>query len=129
MLCDCERTAADDSPDTSAVFARLAGLGEGPERDLLCEEAVKAWLPMAHRIAGRFRDKGESLEDLKQIAAMGLVKAVNNYDPQRGPFEPYAVPTIRGELRRRLPRPHLGRTRPATGPGPAQQGATRPPRP
>ncbi|WP_329437538.1 SigB/SigF/SigG family RNA polymerase sigma factor [Streptomyces sp. NBC_01280] len=100
MLCDCERTAADDSPDTSAVFARLAGLGEGPERDLLCEEAVKAWLPMAHRIAGRFRDKGESLEDLKQIAAMGLVKAVNNYDPQRGPFEPYAVPTIRGELRR-----------------------------
>ncbi len=55
---------------------------------------------MAHRIAVHVQDKGESLEDLLQVAAMGLLKAVNNYDPRRGRFEPYAVPTIRGELRR-----------------------------
>ncbi|MEU5059952.1 MULTISPECIES: SigB/SigF/SigG family RNA polymerase sigma factor [unclassified Streptomyces] len=108
MLTDQRRTARrgpsdrayDDSPDTADAFAHLAGLGEGRERDLLCEEVVEAWLPMAHRIAGRFQDKGESLEDLRQVAAMGLLKAVQNFDPQRGRFEPYAVPTIRGELRR-----------------------------
>ncbi|MFB8000350.1 SigB/SigF/SigG family RNA polymerase sigma factor [Streptomyces sp. NPDC056002] len=109
MLTDNARTATrrgisfplhDDRPDTSSAFARLAGLGEGPERDLLCEEIVETWLPVAHRIAGRFDGKGESIEDLRQVAAIGLIKAINNYDPRRGPFEPYAVPTIRGELRR-----------------------------
>ncbi len=90
----------NDAPDTAADFARLAALEDGPERELLCEEIVEAWLPMAHRIAGRFRNKGESLEDLQQVAAMGLVKAVNRYEPGRGAFESYAVPTITGELRR-----------------------------
>jgi RNA polymerase sigma-B factor len=96
----------DDSPDTAAVFVHLAGLDKGPERDLLREEVVEAWLPVAHRIAVRFHNKGESIEDLRQVAAMGLLKAVNNYDPQRGRFEPYAVPTIRGELRRHF-RDHM----------------------
>ncbi|MFB8272900.1 SigB/SigF/SigG family RNA polymerase sigma factor [Streptomyces sp. NPDC055955] len=96
----------DDSPDTADAFAHLAGLDEGPERDLLCEEVIEAWLPMAHRMAGSFQDKGESLEDLRQVAAMGLLKAVQNFDPQRGRFEPYAVPTIRGELRRHF-RDHM----------------------
>ncbi|MEU6663828.1 SigB/SigF/SigG family RNA polymerase sigma factor [Streptomyces sp. NPDC046821] len=100
------RPRHDDSPDTAAAFTHLAGLSEGPERDLLCEEVVEAWLPVAHRIAGRFHDKGESIDDLRQVAAMGLLRAVNNYDPQRGPFEPYAVPTIRGELRRHF-RDHM----------------------
>ncbi|MGW0537353.1 SigB/SigF/SigG family RNA polymerase sigma factor [Streptomyces sp. NPDC003032] len=90
----------NDAPDTAAEFARLATLEDGPERELLCEEIVEAWLPMAHRIAGRFRNKGESIEDLQQVAAMGLVKAVNRYEPGRGAFESYAVPTITGELRR-----------------------------
>lgn len=85
---------------------RTAHLAAGPERDLLCEEVVEAWLPMAHRIATRFRNKGESLDDLKQIAAMGLLKAVQRFDPERGAFEAYAVPTITGELRRRF-RDHL----------------------
>ncbi|CAM5512901.1 SigB/SigF/SigG family RNA polymerase sigma factor OS=Streptomyces alboniger OX=132473 GN=CP975_33145 PE=4 SV=1 [Streptomyces alboniger] len=89
-----------DAPDTAVEFARLASLGSGPEREALCAEIVEAWLPMAHRIAGRFRNKGESLEDLQQVAAMGLVKAVNRYEPGRGAFESYAVPTITGELRR-----------------------------
>ncbi|MFC7307248.1 SigB/SigF/SigG family RNA polymerase sigma factor [Streptomyces monticola] len=92
--------AHDDAPDTAAAFEHLAGLEEGPERDLLCEELVEAWLPMAHRLAGKFRNKGENLEDLRQVAAEGLLKAVTRYEPGRGAFESYAVPTITGELRR-----------------------------
>jgi RNA polymerase sigma-B factor len=90
----------DDAPDTRALFVRLAATEDGPERDALRDELVTAWLPMAHRIAGRFRDRGESLEDLRQVAALGLVKAVDRFDPDRGAFESYAVPTITGEVKR-----------------------------
>ncbi|UNO38841.1 SigB/SigF/SigG family RNA polymerase sigma factor [Streptomyces sp. MST-110588] len=90
-----------DTPDTAAAFARLAALPEGEEKRRLCEELVRAWLPMAKRLALRFRDRGENVEDLKQVAALGLVKAVNGYDPKRGgAFESYAVPTIIGEIKR-----------------------------
>ncbi|ARX88316.1 hypothetical protein SMD44_07803 [Streptomyces alboflavus] len=94
------RHSHDDAPDTQQTFERLARTSSGPEHDLLSTELVEAWLPMAHRIAGRFRNKGENQEDLRQVAAGGLVKAVDRYEPERGPFEPYAVPTITGELRR-----------------------------
>ncbi|RNG28786.1 SigB/SigF/SigG family RNA polymerase sigma factor [Streptomyces botrytidirepellens] len=95
------RRRHDDAPDTAADFERLAAASDGPERDLLAEELVAAWLPMAHRLASRYRNRGESLDDLKQVAAVGLVKAVDRYDPQHGgPFEPCAIPTIVGELRR-----------------------------
>ncbi|MQY37675.1 RNA polymerase sigma factor SigF [Streptomyces sp. RB17] len=94
------RRPHDDAPDTAALFARLAELDDGPERDGVRDELVAAWLPMAHRIAGRFRDRGESVEDLRQVAALGLVKAVDRFDPSRGAFESYAVPTITGEVKR-----------------------------
>ncbi|MEU8931721.1 SigB/SigF/SigG family RNA polymerase sigma factor [Streptomyces sp. NPDC048409] len=94
------RRSHDDAPDTAALFARLAALGDGPEREALRDELVAAWLPMAHRIAGRFRDRGENIEDLRQVAALGLVKAVDRFDPSRGAFESYAVPTITGEVKR-----------------------------
>ncbi|MFI9803468.1 SigB/SigF/SigG family RNA polymerase sigma factor [Streptomyces sp. NPDC052301] len=94
------RRAHDDAPETAELFARLAELDEGPERDAVRDELVTAWLPMAHRIAGRFRDRGESVEDLRQVAALGLVKAIDRFDPSRGAFESYAVPTITGEVKR-----------------------------
>ncbi|GHB08916.1 SigB/SigF/SigG family RNA polymerase sigma factor [Streptomyces tendae] len=94
------RRRHDDAPDTMALFGRLAGLADGPERDAVRDELVTAWLPMAHRIAGRFRDRGESIEDLRQVAALGLVKAIDRFDPERGAFESYAVPTITGEVKR-----------------------------
>jgi RNA polymerase sigma-B factor len=90
----------DDSPDTTAAFARLVVLSGGPEYDAVRDELVEAWLPMAHRIASRFRNRGESIEDLRQVAALGLVKAVDRFDPSRGAFESYAVPTITGEIKR-----------------------------
>ncbi|MFD4709797.1 SigB/SigF/SigG family RNA polymerase sigma factor [Streptomyces sp. NPDC058430] len=94
------RHTHDDAPETAEAFHRLAAAGSAPEHNVLCEELVQAWLPMAHRLAAKFRDRGENLEDLKQVAALGLVKAVERYDPERGAFEPYAVPTITGEVRR-----------------------------
>jgi RNA polymerase sigma-B factor len=94
------RRAHDDAPDTATLFLRLTSLEEGPERDAVRDEIVTAWLPMAHRIAGRFRDRGEAIEDLRQVAALGLVKAVDRFDPDRGAFESYAVPTITGEIKR-----------------------------
>ncbi|MFF4804921.1 SigB/SigF/SigG family RNA polymerase sigma factor [Streptomyces sp. NPDC001351] len=100
------RTAAptrrrhDDAPDTADLFARLVTLEDGSEREAVRDELVTAWLPMAHRIAGRFRDRGESVEDLRQVAALGLVKAIDRYAPERGAFESYAVPTITGEVKR-----------------------------
>ncbi|MGW1052505.1 SigB/SigF/SigG family RNA polymerase sigma factor [Streptomyces sp. NPDC002521] len=94
------RRTHDDAPDTTQLFVRLASLGDGPERDAVRAELVAAWLPMAHRIAGRFRDRGESVEDLRQVAALGLVKAVDRFDPARGAFESYAVPTVTGEVKR-----------------------------
>ncbi|MDC2954531.1 SigB/SigF/SigG family RNA polymerase sigma factor [Streptomyces gilvifuscus] len=90
----------DDAPETAELFARLAVLEDGPEREAVRDELVTAWLPMAHRIAGRFRDRGESVEDLRQVAALGLVKAIDRFDPERGAFESYAVPTITGEVKR-----------------------------
>ncbi|GHF34065.1 SigB/SigF/SigG family RNA polymerase sigma factor [Streptomyces griseoluteus] len=94
------RRSHDDAPDTTALFTRLAALPDGPERDALRAELTTVWLPMAHRIAGRFRDRGENVEDLRQVAALGLVKAIDRFDPGRGAFESYAVPTITGEVKR-----------------------------
>ncbi|MFJ6728415.1 SigB/SigF/SigG family RNA polymerase sigma factor [Streptomyces sp. NPDC091281] len=94
------RHTHEDAPDTVALFHRLARMDPGPERDRLRDEIVVAWLPMAHRIAGRFRDRGEAVDDLRQVAALGLVKAVDRFDPSRGAFESYAVPTVTGEVKR-----------------------------
>ncbi|MFC6064253.1 SigB/SigF/SigG family RNA polymerase sigma factor [Streptomyces ochraceiscleroticus] len=90
-----------DAPDTEADFRRLAGLPDGPEREELAQRLVCAWMPMAERLALRFRNRGETVEDLQQIAALGLVKAVNGYDPEHGTaFESYAIPTVTGEIKR-----------------------------
>jgi RNA polymerase sigma-B factor len=64
------------------------------------EELVSNLLPLAKRLAARYRHAGESQEDLEQVACLGLVKAVDRYDPSAGPLVRYAVPTILGELRR-----------------------------
>lgn len=96
-----------DAPDTAGAFARLAELPDGAERAGLRAEVIQAWMPMAERLAGRFRNRGESAEDLRQVAALGLVKAVDRFDPARGTaFESFAVPTVVGEVKRHF-RDHL----------------------
>jgi RNA polymerase sigma-B factor len=65
------------------------------------EELIESYLPLAKQLARRFRDRAEPLADLTQVAYVGLVAAVDRWDPERGTaFSSFAVPTILGELRR-----------------------------
>jgi RNA polymerase sigma-B factor len=68
---------------------------------VLREELCRRLLPLAQSLALRYRDASEQLDDLMQVASLGLVKALDGFDPTRGvPFPAYATPTILGELRR-----------------------------
>jgi len=84
------------------ILRMMAQLPEdAPERPLLRNEAIEVSLPYATGLARRFRDRGEPLDDLNQVATIGLVKAVDGFDPSHGSeFTAYATPTIVGEIRR-----------------------------
>jgi len=65
------------------------------------EELVERYLAYAKSIAIKFRSSAESFDDLIQVASLGLVNAINRFDPDRGiPFIAFASPTITGELKR-----------------------------
>jgi RNA polymerase sigma-B factor len=66
------------------------------------DRQIEAHLPLVRALARRFAWRGEPLDDLIQAGCIGLIHAVDRYDPARGPFEAYAVPTITGEIRRHL---------------------------
>jgi RNA polymerase sigma-B factor len=58
------------------------------------------YMPLARRLAGRYRRTGEPMDDLEQVAYLGLIKAIDRFDPELGSFTRYAVPNIMGELKR-----------------------------
>jgi RNA polymerase sigma-B factor len=64
------------------------------------EEAISLNMSVAKSIARRFHNRGELAEDIDQVALLGLTKAVRRYDPDKGEFLAYAVPTISGEVKR-----------------------------
>ena len=65
------------------------------------EELIRRHLPLARRLAARYRNQHEPFDDLVQVASLGLVKAVGRFEPERGrPFVAFAAPTILGELKR-----------------------------
>ncbi|MBO3742855.1 SigB/SigF/SigG family RNA polymerase sigma factor [Actinoplanes flavus] len=87
--------------DTAALeFAAGREGATAAEAEQLREDLLRHCLPFAGRLARRYRGRGEHLEDLEQVARLGLVKAVDRYDPGRGSFTAYAVITISGELKR-----------------------------
>ncbi|MCI0688473.1 MAG: RNA polymerase sigma factor SigF [Sporichthyaceae bacterium] len=84
------------------LFVQLLELPAGtPERTALREKLVEVHLPLVEHLARRFRNRGEPLDDLIQVATIGLIKSVDRFDPGRGvEFSTYATPTIVGEIKR-----------------------------
>jgi len=84
------------------LFKEFASLPEDdPRRQELRDKLVTGHLPVALHIARRFAHRGEPQEDLEQVATVGLINAVDRFEPERGTdFLSYAVPTIAGEVRR-----------------------------
>jgi len=79
------------------LFARYHRTRSRRDRDAI----VERFMPLARRLAGRYNRRADSLDDLTQVAALALVKAVDRFDPTRGiAFSSYAVPTIVGEIKR-----------------------------
>ena len=65
------------------------------------EELASRFMPLARRLAYRYQGAGEPMDDMVQVASLGLVKALDRFDAARGvSFTTYAVPTIAGELKR-----------------------------
>ena len=96
-----ERTVADRAR-ARTMFLQLADLPPDDHgRTRLREELVEAHLPLVEYLARRFRNRGEPLDDLVQVATIGLIKSVDRFDLERGvEFSTYATPTIVGEIKR-----------------------------
>jgi RNA polymerase sigma-B factor len=79
------------------LFDRWHREGDRRARD----ELIERFLPLARKLARRYQPSSEPVDDLTQVASLGLVKAVERFDPTRGfAFTSFAVPTIVGELKR-----------------------------
>src|SRR3954447_15928233 len=85
-----------------ALFAQLAAAHSSAiDRSRARGELVELHLPLVEHCARRFLNRGEPLEDLAQVGTIGLIKAVDRFDSDRGvEFSTYAVPTILGEIKR-----------------------------
>ncbi|MFB9924499.1 SigB/SigF/SigG family RNA polymerase sigma factor [Amycolatopsis halotolerans] len=94
--------AGGDKPtDVAALFHELTQLPDrSPRREEIRDRLVREHLELARNLARKFRNRDEAMDDLVQIATVGLIHAVDRYDPTQGTdFLAFAVPTISGELR------------------------------
>jgi len=83
--------------DPKQLFLRWQQGGDSAAREAL----VRRFMPLARSLARRYGSSSEPFEDLLQVASLGLLKAIDRYDTERGhPFSSFAVPTILGEMRR-----------------------------
>ena len=89
--------AAWDKDRTRELFGRYKLEGDSDARDQL----IVNHLNLVRFLASKFKNRGESLEDLVQVGTIGLIKAIDRFDPERGlEFTTYATPTIMGEIKR-----------------------------
>lgn len=94
-------TTADRSRERALLREFAASVPGDPRRADLREELVTMHLPLVRHLAARYRDRGESMEDLVQVGTIGLIHAVDRYDPDHGAeFSTFATPTILGEIKR-----------------------------
>lgn len=99
------QAGAEVRPSDEIIRSMLDAISEltpgTPEHEKIRSHIVTTCAPFATALARRFTDRGEPFDDLNQVAMVGLLKAVDGYDPHRGrEFVAYATPTILGELRR-----------------------------
>jgi RNA polymerase sigma-B factor len=95
-----EQAVADPLTRAEQTLRGLGGL-RGPARARAREEVIELCTPWARWEAARYRNRGESSDDLGQVAVVGLILAVDRYDPTRQvPFQRFAQPTITGELKK-----------------------------
>jgi RNA polymerase sigma-B factor len=86
-----------DTADTYDKFSEYRRTGDRALRNELVEEHMR----LAEFLARRFAHRGEAADDLRQVALVGLLKAVERFEPDRGlQFSSFATPTITGELKR-----------------------------
>jgi RNA polymerase sigma-B factor len=90
----------EDLDAAALAYAEEVAAASAVVKARLRDDLTLLCLPFASRLARRYRGRGEPLEDLEQVARLGLVKAINRYDPERGSFTAYAVITIAGEIKR-----------------------------
>jgi RNA polymerase sigma-B factor len=91
------RAVTRTNDDSGELFARWQEHGDRAAREAL----VQRYMPLARSLARRYDRSSEPYEDLTQVASLGLLKALDRFDPSRGPsFASFAIPTILGEMRR-----------------------------
>jgi RNA polymerase sigma-B factor len=97
-----EATADSADGETERLLALLPGMpADDPRYEDIRARIVAQHMKLARRIARRYANRGEPVEDLEQAALLGLVKAINGYDPLRGHnFVAYARPMMNGEVKR-----------------------------
>ncbi len=87
---------------SAALFAELTDPGTTPDRhSRLRDDLVRLHLPLVEHLTRRFLNRGEPYDDLLQVGTIGLIKAIDRFDTERGvEFSTYATPTIVGEIKR-----------------------------
>lgn len=87
---------------TQVLLERLSGLEAGtPEHTRVRTALIEANIPLVRYVAARFRSRNEPIEDVVQVGTIGLINAIDRFDPERGvQFPTFAMPTIIGEIRR-----------------------------
>ena len=92
-----EGRVAWDKDRTRELFRRYKEQGDSEARDQL----IMSHLNLVRFLASKFKNRGEALDDLIQVGTIGLIKAIDRFDPERGlEFTTYATPTIMGEIKR-----------------------------